>query len=168
VTDEPGRVVKESVVSVAATVVAIDQNTRVVTLRDSEGKEFDITVGPEVRNLPQVRRGDEVVATFFESMAITVRRPGEVEPGATSGDIVATAAPGQRPAGAAARQTTIVATVVGLNKSKGTVTVKGPRGKVVTVAARDPRRLDHVEVGDLLEVVYTEALAISVEKAAAR
>jgi hypothetical protein len=168
VTDEPGRVVEEGVVSVAATVVEVDQKKRVVMLRDSEGRDFDITVGPEVKNLPQVKKGDEVVASYYESMAITVRKPGEAEPGAATGDVVATAEPGQKPAGAAAQQTTIVATVVGLNKRNGTITLKGPRGKVVTVPARDPKRLEHVKVGDLLEVVYTEAVAISVEKPSGR
>jgi hypothetical protein len=168
VTDEPGRVVEENVVSVAATVVAIDHKSRVVTLRDSEGKEYDVGVGPEVKNLPQVRKGDQVIATYYESMAITVRKPGEVEPGATGGEMVATAKPGERPAGAAARQTTLVATVVGLNRGKGTVDLKGADGKVVTVPAREPKRLEHVKVGDLIEVVYTEAVAISVEKAAAK
>jgi hypothetical protein len=168
VTEEPGRVLEENVVSVAATVVAVDQKKRVVKLRDSEGKDFDITVGPEVKNLAQVKKGDSVVATYYESMAITVRKPGEVEPGAAIGDVVGRADPGEKPAGAAATQTTIVATVVGLNKGKGTVTVKGPGGKVVTVPARDPKRLEHVKVGDLLEVVYTEAVAISVEKTPAK
>ena len=61
-------------------------------------------------------------------------------------------------------QTTVTATVVGLNKKKGTITLKGPRGKTVTLAAREPKRLEPVEVGDLIEAVYTEAVAISVEK----
>ena len=60
--------------------------------------------------------------------------------------------------------TTITATVVGLDKRKGTITLKGPRGKTVTLTAREPKRLEPVKVGDLIEAVYTEAVAISVEK----
>jgi hypothetical protein len=51
----------------------------------------------------------------------------------------------------------------GLNKKKGTVTLKGPKGKVVTVTAREPSGSTG-QVGDLVEAVYTEAVAISVEK----
>jgi hypothetical protein len=38
---------------------------------------------------------------------------------------------------------------------------------VVTVAAEDPKNLDRIVVGDLIQLVYTEALAVSVDKAPA-
>ena len=46
----------------------------------------------------------------------------------------------------------------------GTVTVQGPTGQATTIKARDPRNLDRVAVGDLVEITYTEAVAVSVEK----
>ncbi len=162
--ETPGRVVEQSVVSVAATVVKVDQKKRLVTLKNHAGEEFDIVVGEEVRNLPQVRRGDEVVATYYESTVITLKKPGEASPGVEAADIVGRAAPGEKPAATAGTKTTVVAKVVGLNKKKGTITLKGPKGKVVTVTAREPKRLEPVKIGDLIEVVYTEAVAISVEK----
>jgi len=165
VNEKPGQVTEQSVVSVAATVVKVDLKTRVVTLRGADGNVFDVEVGEEVKNLPQVHKGDHVIATYYESMAITVRKPGEAKPGIETADVAGRAKPGEKPAAAAAQQTTVTATVVGLNKSEGTVTLKGPKGKVVTVKAREPRRLDAVKVGDLIEAVYTQAVAISVEKA---
>jgi hypothetical protein len=165
VTEKPGAVVDESVVSAAATVVKVDQKKRIVTLKNANGEIFDVQVGDEVKNLPQVHKGDHVVVSYYERVAITVRKPGEAKPGIESADTMATAKPGEKPAGVAAHQTTLVATVVGLDKKKSTVTLKGPRGKTVTVTAREPRRLENVKVGDLIEVIYTEAVAISVEKA---
>jgi hypothetical protein len=35
---------------------------------------------------------------------------------------------------------------------------------VTTFKARDPRNLERVAVGDLVEVTYTEAVAVSVDK----
>jgi hypothetical protein len=162
--EKPGALVEESVVSAAATVVKVDQRKRVVTLKNAEGDIFDVQVGEEVKNLPQIRKGDQVVATYYDSMAISVRKPGQAEPAIGTSDIVKTAKPGEKPGGLAASQTTVTATVVALNKKKGTVTLKGPGGKVLTVAAREPRRLEDVEVGDLIEVFYTEAVAIAVDK----
>jgi hypothetical protein len=159
-------VVDEEVVTVAAKVVAVDLENRVVTLRGPDGKVTDVTVGDEVRNLPQVRKGDDVVATYYESIAITVRKPGAAKPGIETADVAERAQLGAKPAAGAARQTTVTATIVGLDKKKSTATLKGPRGKVVTVNVRDPKRFDNVKVGDLVEVVYTEAVAISVEKPA--
>lgn len=163
-TEKPGQVVDRAVISVAARVVKVDQKTRIVTLKNSEGEVFDVEVGEEVRNLPQVKAGDAVVVTYYESLALTLKKPGEAKPGVAVADAAGRAEPGEKPGAAVGRQTTIVATVVGLDKKKGTVTLKGPKGKVVTVEAREPRRLEQVKVGDLIEAVYTEAVAISVEK----
>jgi hypothetical protein len=164
VSERPGQVIEESIETVAARVVKVDQKSRVVTLRNSLGEEFDVHVSDEVRNLPQVKKGDDVVISYYESVAITLRKPGEATPGVSMVDTAGRAKPGERPGAAAGSQTTVTATVVGLNKKKGTVTLKGAKGKVVTVTAREPRRLDPVKVGDLIEVTYTEAIAISVEK----
>jgi hypothetical protein len=164
VAEKPGQVVEESIETVAARVVKVDQKSRVVTLRNSLGEEFDVHVSDEVRNLPQVKKGDDVVISYYESVAVTLKKPGEATPGVTVADTAGRAKPGEKPGAAAGSQTTVTATVVGLNKKKGTVTLKGPKGKVVTVTAREPRRLDPVKVGDLIEVTYTEAIAISVEK----
>ncbi|MCC6765711.1 MAG: hypothetical protein IT293_13710 [Deltaproteobacteria bacterium] len=163
-TEKPGQVIDRAVVSAAARVVKVDQKQRVVTLKNAEGKVFDLQVGEEVRNLAQVKSGDDVVVTYYESLAITVKKPGEAKPGATVADAAGRAEPGEKPGAAVGQQTTVVATVVGLDKKKGTVKLKSSQGKVVEVEARDPKRLEHVKVGDLIEVVYTEAMAISVEK----
>jgi hypothetical protein len=164
VTEKPGQLVEESVETIAARVVKVDQKSRFVTLRNSEGETFDVQVGEEVKNLPQVKKGDDVVISYYESIAITLRKPGEATPGVATADTVGRAKPGEKPGMVLGSQTTVTATVVGLNKKKGTVTLKGPKGKVVTVTAREPKRLDSVKVGDLVEAVYTEAFAISVEK----
>jgi hypothetical protein len=161
--DATGRL-EEGIATVSATVQKVDLKNRVVTLKGPEGNVFDLQVGEEVKNLPQVRKGDEVVATYYESIGITVKKPGEAEPGISTSEDLRTAKPGEKPAAVGARQVTIVATVVGLNKKKSTATIKGPRGKTVTVTVKDRKKLDNVAVGDMVEVVYTEALAITVEK----
>lgn len=168
ITEEPGAITGESVVSVTSTVVKVDQKSRVVTLRDADGAVSDVHVGDEVKNLPQVKKGDQVVATYYESITITVRKPGEATPGITTTSAAERARPGEKPGGAVASQTTITATVTGIDKSAGTVTVKGPRGKTMPVKVRDPKRLEHVHVGDLVEATYTEAVAISVDKPATK
>jgi len=164
VTDVPHGVVREGVVTVSARVEAVDLEHRIVTLRGPEGNLVDVEVGDEVRNLPQVRKGDDVVVTYYEALAATVRKPGEVSPGISHEQHLKRAEIGEKPGATKTRETTVVATVVGLNKRESTATLKGPRGKVVTVAVEDPSKLQGVKIGDLLEVVYTQALAISVEK----
>src|ERR1700752_4256515 len=51
----PAPVSIEGTEEVSATVEAIDVNTRMVVLRESDGTEFALVVAPEVRNLEQVK-----------------------------------------------------------------------------------------------------------------
>jgi hypothetical protein len=135
-----------------------------VTLERADGSEVTFYADNSVRNLAQVEVGDEVTATFYESLAYEVKKPGATTPGATMAEQTARARPGEKPAGAEARVTTVVATIAGIDKGAGTVTLRGPTGRVTTIKARDPRNLERVAVGDLVEITYTEAVAISVEK----
>ena len=56
-------------------------------------------------------------------------------------------------------------TVEGLDRPTQTITVKGPRGHYLTTRVADPSRLTQMHIGDNIVVTYTEALAISLEKA---
>jgi hypothetical protein len=87
-------------VTMRATVVAIDHDKRLVTLRGPEGNEETFKIGPQARNLSQVRKGDEVVATYYEAVAVKLRKPGEATPGVTTAQDVVRAAAGEMPGGA--------------------------------------------------------------------
>ena len=151
-------------VTIQARVVAINQKTREVTLRGHDGKEVTFKVDPAVKNLPQVKKGDDVTATYYQSLAIHVRKPGSAKPGVTGAEDLITAAPGSMPGAATASTVEIVATVTKVDKANSEITLKGPKGKTVTVAVQDPANLDKVKKGDLLQIAYTEAVAIAVEK----
>jgi Cu/Ag efflux protein CusF len=156
---------KERVVSATATVQAIDLEKRIVTLKGPKGNVFDVTVGEEAKNLPQVKVGDLVTVKYYESVAYRLLKPGEATAGTQEAEIVSRAKPGAKPGGVVAREVTITATIQAIDKKKQTVTLKGPDGKTVTVKAEKPKNLEKVKVGDEVEITYTEALAISVEKA---
>jgi hypothetical protein len=160
----PSGTVGANLVTATARVKAVDQQTRHVTLERADGSEVTVYADDTVRNLPQVHVGDEVTASFYESLAYEVKKPGTAAPGATVVEDAARAKLGEKPAGVGARVTTIVATIVGLDKGAGTVTLQGPTGRATTIKARDPRNLERVAVGDLVEITYTEAVAVSVEQ----
>lgn len=154
-------------VTVTAKVKSIDQKTRMVTLLGPDGDEMTFRVSDAVKNLPQVRKGDDVIATAYESIAIQLRKKGDGPgPGVTSTSELATAKPGEMPAAVDTSQLTITGKIVGVDKAKQHVTIEGPKGKRVQVKVKDPARLAEVKVGDLVDVTYTEAVAIAVEKPA--
>ncbi len=159
----PSGTVGAGAVSATATVKAIDQKTRMVTLRRADGSLIKFRAGDEVRNLPQVKVGDEVTVTYYESLAYEVKKPGDAVPGASVAEAAERAKVGEKPGATGARVTTVTATIAAIDKPAMTVTLRSADGELTTIKARDPQKLDRVAVGDLVDITYTEALGISVE-----
>ena len=156
--------IKERTIERTATVQAIDLDKRLVTLKGEKGNVFELKVGEEAKNLPQVKVGDLVTVKYYESLAFEVTKPGQaVGVGATAG--VASAKPGEKPAALAAGQVTITATVEAIDAKKHYVTLKDPEGKTKEIKVKNPKNLVNVKVGDQVAITYTEALAIEVEPA---
>jgi hypothetical protein len=61
---------------------------------------------------------------------------------------------------------TKTATIQDIDRNTNNVVLKGPEGNLVGVHVKDPGKLENVQVGDQVVITYTEALAISLEKAA--
>jgi Cu/Ag efflux protein CusF len=162
---KPETVTRARLVTLTATVEAVDVATRQVTLKGPKGNVVTITVGEQVKNLPQVQVGDQVVVKYYEAIAFRIVPQGEATPGAGMTGAAATAQPGQKPAGVGARAVTATVTVEAIDLKAGTATVKGPEGNSVTVKAQDKKNLEKIKVGDRVEITYTEALGISVSKA---
>jgi hypothetical protein len=160
-TEKPS-VLKERLVSVTATVTAVDATSRIVTLKGPKGKIFDVKAGEEVRNLAQVKVGDKVKVKYYQSVAVEVVAPGTAPGGVQEGVVGGRSKPGERPAGLIGGQVTVTATVEAIDKKNQTATLKGPEGKTLTVKVEDPRNLVNVKVGDEVVITLTEALAISV------
>lgn len=151
-------------VDVTATVTKVDQKTREVTLRKGDGEEFSFVASDDVKNLAQLKTGDLVKATYAEALAYEVKKGGQAVAPATA---VAggSAAPGMKPAGAIARQTTVTVLITAIDPKAPSVTFKGPAGNTKTIKVLHPEKLQGVNVGDTVEITYTEALAIKVEEA---
>jgi hypothetical protein len=158
------KVYKEDLVKVTATVEAIDLANRVVTLKGPKGNVFDLKVGEQAKNLPQVKVGDQVVAQYYESIVVQLAKPG-VPAGTTASQAAGSAKTGEMPGGAVASRVTVTATIMDISPKKTYVTLKGPGGKTMDVKVKDPKNLEGVKAGDQLEITYIEALAIMVEKA---
>ena len=160
------KVQEAAVITLRGTVEAIDKEKQTVTIK---GPKRTLTVQVrDPKKLEAIKVGDPVVGKYYEALAIEVKKPGTATPGVTAQQGVATSKPGATPAGAVGQQVTMTVTVTEIDKKAGTVTVKGPEGATETVKARDPKNLEAVNVGDLVEITYTRALAIALDKSAAK
>jgi hypothetical protein len=139
----PGVVVAETT-SIKAKVDAVDVDKRLVTVTGPRGKTVTLKVGPEVKNLDQVKPGDQLVVRYFESIALFVRKSGE-PPAATEAAAVQVAPKGKKPAAVAVDTVEFTGTVEAIDYAKRMVTLKGPEGKTRTIKV-DPsvKRLKEV------------------------
>jgi Cu/Ag efflux protein CusF len=144
--------------TITATVEAVDQKTRMITLRGEKGKAATFKVDDQVRNLDQIKVGDRVAVGYYESIAIHVLPPGE--PVNETRLSATRAAKGDQPGAMAAQHTTLTATVEGVDKDSSEVTLRGPAGNLRTIMVRDPKKLKNIKAGDRLQITYTETLAV--------
>ena len=161
---------KKDIKTVKATVKEIDQATRHVVLQTADGKTHEFTVGKEARNLPQVKVGDEVIVQYQEALAVDVTETDPTKPLPQPTEAVAAerAAPGEKPEGAVARTVTLNGIVEAIDMKKKIAVIKGSGGNTVEVQMQHPERWEKVKVGDTITARYSEALAISVQPAAAK
>jgi len=152
-----------STVQVTATVTKIDHKTRAVTLKAADGHEESLVVDKAVQNLDQVKKGDVVTATYTEALAYEVRKSGKA--GADTIVAAAAAKPGAKPAAAVGQNTLVTVVITAIDPKAPSVTVKGPQGNSQTFKVASADRLKGVKVGDAVDISYTEAIAVTVEKA---
>jgi len=158
----PGVAAGAQTVKVVATITAIDPKTRAVTLKGPQGNEVVVTAGPEVKNFAQMKVGDQVNVQYVEALTLELKKGGGQKVARTEQVGAVRAQPGDRPAGGAGRQVTIIADVVNVDVQNQRVTLRGPQ-RTVEVKVHDPKQLAMIAKGDQVEAVYTEAIAIAVE-----
>jgi Cu/Ag efflux protein CusF len=62
------------------------------------------------------------------------------------------------------RAVTVKGTIAAIDKEKSTVTLKGPKGRTVTLEVKDPQKLEVIKVGDPVVATYMEAVAFQIKK----
>jgi len=157
--------IRQQEVTVVAIVEKVDMKNRLVTLRGPDGTTETIRVPEDARNLSQVKKGDEVIATYYQSAAFEVVKKSDAKLGVSAEEGGARAELGEKPGAIGARVVTIVADVVKLDKENKQAVLRGPEGQTTTVNVYNPAAFEKVKVGDRVEIRLTEAVAIDVQPA---
>lgn len=140
------------------TVVSIDRKARTVTVRGPQGRTMKIEVPPEAQNLDKVKKGSRFQVRYVESVAVALSKGGVAS--ASSNQTVRLAPKGGTPGGMVVNTHQISATVEALDRTNRTVAVKGPRGNELEFQVAPEVQLEGINLGDLVTVVYAEALAM--------
>jgi hypothetical protein len=73
--------------------------------------------------------------------------------------------PGERPMGIRKKTTAGTVTIAAKDSKAGTLTIREMGGKTKVLTFRDPKNVELLKPGDQVDVVYTETMAVMVEKA---
>lgn len=156
-------ITKTNSVSATATVQAIDSTGRKVTLRNDKGEEDTFSVGPEMKRFEELKVGDKVKMTYYQSLILQVRKPGEKAnvPGV---DAALTRAKGAMPGATLAAQEKMNVTVKAIDPAVPSITVTTDDGRTVTRKIENKKYLEGVKVGDKIDVTYTESILMEVQR----
>jgi hypothetical protein len=151
-------------VTVTATIEAIDKANRVITLKGPAGDNVDVKVPDAMEGFNSLKVGDQVTATYFAAVMLRARKPGDPAP-ASTGDPATTVRRTERTPGSETRQErTFTVTIEAVDMKAPSLRVKGPQGRVVTLAVSDPKQLQNLKAGDTVDVTYYESLLVKVAR----
>ncbi len=154
---------RESVLETTAVVEKVDQETREVELRATDGQLVTVVAGPEVRNLAQLAAGDVVRLTYYESVALRMADAAEGGP-ATAAVVAGRAPEGDRPAGMVGAAVNLVVTMVSYDPATAVATFTTPEGRTESVVVHPAMRAFAAarKPGDRVAVELTNAVAVSI------
>jgi hypothetical protein len=158
----PESIRSATIFTIHGKIVDVDEGAKLVTIEANDRRVAFKVENPY--NLQAAKVGEPIVIRYYEVVSIRKKKPGEEVPSLSLKQGLLTAQPGGTPGAVAEQHASVVVTVVDVDPTNGTVTLKGPDGAVEKVKARDPKILRHVKAGDELVVKVTMATAIGLDK----
>ena len=151
--------------SVTATVENIDRANRRLTLKAKDGTTQVIDVPAEVTRFDEVKKGDEVMIDYLESVAVVVQSPSDSVMSAEGSKSVIVRNKGKKPSGTLTQTDVTTATVVKIDAKKRTATLRSPQGDTFDIDVQpDVKNLENVKKGDQVYVKHTRTVALDIRK----
>jgi len=153
---------KNSSTTVKATIVAIDKDKRIVTLRGPKGNDVNVLADEHVQRFNELKVGDVITATYSESVAVNVRKPGTAPPPELKQNIVRDK---NRVGATVTEQRNISVKITAIDMTMQSITATGPQGNSMSFKVKDKNNLKDLKVGDNVDITYTEALLLHADPA---
>ena len=164
----PGRFAGTVEETATLLVTSVDPATRIIGLKRANGEPLEVVAGPEVKNLDQIKVGDNVVSRHTLALVMELIKGGNGIRERVESSDSGSAKPREKPEAYSAKKIAFVADVKKVDKKKQVVTLLGATNNTVLLKIRDPEQLKLIKKGDQIEGVYAEAVSISVEAAPAK
>jgi hypothetical protein len=157
---EAGGVVTETA-SASATVLDVDTTSRRVMLQREDGKPVTFTAPREVRNLEQLKAGDQVKATVVSKLTVFIDQRGPSAPAQVA--MMARAPRGEKPGALVAEAYEIVSTIKSIDPAARKAVLEFSDGQTETVPVREDVDLARYKPGDNVVIQVTQQLTVLTE-----
>lgn len=164
IVETPGAISGASTMTTTATVQKIDKKTRAITLKTETGEAVTIAAPKEVRNFAQIKIGDIVTTKISNTIDIRVIQSASTEVGYAVQETSSRANLGEKPRGSATRTVAIRAKVTKVDPKTRMVTIEGQR-QISEIQIQNAEHFNTIHVGDIIDALITESIAISVTPA---
>ncbi|MDO6442297.1 hypothetical protein [Marinobacter sp. 2_MG-2023] len=158
-----GSVTETNIVTGSAIVKGIETATRTLMLEFADGDFVEVAADERIRNFDQISLNDEIYVEYIQSLSLTLKKVRSDDSDTSIGVAAASAELGVKPSGGAGQVIQALADVVAVSPGKGTITLKGPQGRIFELLVKNPDHFKAVNAGDQVLVTYTEAVAVSVK-----
>ena len=148
--------------TLTVTVEAIEQATRELTVKRPDGTYDVFSIPSSIKRFETLKVGDKITARYYENMVLQLKPAGEKD--VNTGSAGVTKAEGGKAGVTSSRQRTITATIAAIDPKVPSITFTGPNGWKYTSKVRDKSALDKVKVGDKVDIIWTDALLVSLER----
>lgn len=151
-------------IETTATVEAVDQSSRYVTLKGPQGNLVTVKADDRVKNLDMIKPGDQINVKYYQSVAVDVVA-GPDDASAPARQRSFSAGPGAAP-GTASQQMRSIVQILSVDPYKKTIAFRDPEGRYREVSVKSPELkhyLDELKEGDTVQATFTEALSVSLE-----
>ena len=164
IVNAPGHVQGIAMVDVMATVQKIDKKTRAITLKKENGETTSIVAPETVRNFDQIKVSDIVHAKYQTSVSFQVVKEGSTEVGRAVQETSSRAKLGDKPSARLTHAIAMRANITKVDPENKTITIQG-QDKTLEMDVKNPEHFKVVKVGDQIDALITESIAISVRGA---
>ena len=153
------KTIPEETVTATVTIEAIEQSTRLVSVRREDGTHDVLLVPTDFTRFSDLKVGDKITARYYGSLIVRLKKPGE--PAIDVDKAAVTPTTGAGPGGTVGRQRTLTVTITEIDPKVPSITVKSANGWVYSRKINDKAALAKVKVGDKLDITWNDAVLIS-------
>lgn len=151
-------VIKTEATTVRGTITRINYANRELVLRGSDGRTVTSIVPEEITRFHALRIGDALTAVYRKSVTLALR-----DPRAAGGKGEVRTDDGEQPAGMIIRQSDQEVTAQAVNLRAPSITVSTREGQLLTFNPENPNQLAGVKPGDVIRIIYTESVSMTVD-----